>query len=164
MKKNKILLTFAILEIIIFVLAMFTKIKGYDLYKVWGSIAILFIGLYAIIYSALFKLDSALYYGTLLILISLTTSYAYINTIVFSMFYPYYILCIAISHFTVFVFFRQIIHFKLFAFLLIECILLIGFKANLINWWLLVSINGIYLFYLIINLILRVAKNLRREQ
>ena len=164
MRKNKILLAFAILEVIVFFSAMRIKIEGYSLSSLWVNFAILFIGIYSILYSLMFKLDSSLYYGMLLIFIAITTSYSFVNGIEFYFFYPFYILCVAFSHFTVFVFFRQIIHFKVFVFLIIECILLIGYKSNLINWLLLIGINSLYLFYMLINLILRVAKNLRREQ
>lgn len=164
MKKGKILLAFVILEIIIFIIAMFTNVNGYALHNIWVNIALLFVGLYSLLYCVLFKLDSSLFYGFLLTTLALATAYCYINKISFTMFYPIYILCVCFAHFTVFAIFRQIIHFKLFAFLLIECILLIAFKSNLINWWWLVVLNGLYLFYLIINLFLRVKKNLRREK
>jgi len=164
LKKNKILLSFALIEIAIFISILFIKINGFELYNIWFSVSLLLISLYELLYSYLFKLDSALYLGSLLTNFALATCLKYFYTYSLYAYYPVYILCFAMAHFTVFVFFRQIIHFKLFAFLLVEAILLIGYKANLINWWLLVGINGIYLCYLIINLLLRVAKNLRREQ
>ena len=73
-----------------------------------------------------------------------------------------YILCFSLASFAVFVIFRQNIHFKLFAILTIQVILLVSYKMNYLNIWQVVFINALYLLTLLIRTIFRIRKNLRR--
>lgn len=162
MKKNKFLLFFAILLIILFIISFFVEFNGIKLNSIWFAIAVLFIGLYSLFYYLMYGLDSSLYYGTLITLcgvVNLTQNLLEIKALLF---YPIYILCFAFASFAVFAIFRQNIHFKLFAILLIEGILLISYKMNYLNIWQIVFVNGIYLLILLIRSIFRVRKNLRR--
>lgn len=162
MRKNKFLLIFALLLLILFISSFFVKLNSIQLKSLWFGIAILFIGIYTLIYYLMYGLDSSLYYGTLTMLCGVTNLLQNILAINLFLFYPVYILCFAFASFAVFAIFRQNIHFKLFAILLIEAILLISYKMNYLNLWQIVIVNGIYLLILLIRSIFRVRKNLRR--
>jgi len=162
MKKNKILLFFAIFALILFIFSFFINLNGIIFKYFWFSTSIFLIGLYALLYCSLYKLDSSLYYGVLLVSLSFIIFVQMLYAINIYFYYPYYILCFALASFAVFVLFRQNIHFKLFAILTAEVILLIVYKMNKLNIWQLIAINGIYLTFVIVNSIFRLKKNLRR--
>lgn len=163
MKKNKILLAFAFLFLITYlILILFVNINGFYLKNIWFALVCFFIGTYSICYFIMFKMDSSLYYGSLLINISAVSLIRFIYNLPFKFIYPGYIACFSFASFAVFVFFRQKIHFKLFAFLFVEAILLIGYKIRYLNLFALLYINGLYLLYILVNAILRIKQNLRR--
>lgn len=160
--KGKFLLFFTIFEVGLFVLCMFVKIASFRLSFVWFSLAVFFVGQYALLYSRLYKLDSSLYYGVLLILIAISSAYQFYSGYGFGEYYPIYIICFALSDFAVFVNFRQNIHFKMFAILLSEAILLLCYKTNYLKAWWLLIINGLFILFIIIQMAFRVRRNLRR--
>lgn len=162
LKKSSFLLTYLIWIIAIFVISLFVEIQGIKLREYWFSIALLLISQYALTYFLIYKLDSSLYYATLIGLCGMTTVIQTFYGYSLYLFYPTYILCFALASFAVFVIFRQNIHFKLFAILLVEAILLIGYKMNYLNIWQVVFINCIYLFVILIRTMFRIRKNLRR--
>lgn len=147
---------------ILFILSFFVEFNGIKLNSIWFGIAILLIGVYTLSYYLMYGLDSSLYYGTFVFLCGVMNVLQNILAINTFMFYPMYILCFALASFAVFAIFRQNIHFKLFAILFFEVILLISYKMNYLNLWQMIFVNGIYLFVLLIRSIFRVRKNLRR--
>lgn len=159
MKKNKILLGFAIfLTITYALLLMFKTFREY-----WFGTISCFVGLYSLLYCIMYKLDSSLYYSTLVLGISATSFVQNYYNITASTFYPMYIMCFAMASFAVFVLFRQKIHFKLFAILFFECILLIAYKFNKISLLLLLTINTAYLLLVGINVLIRLRKNFKEN-
>lgn len=160
MTKFKFLFLVFIVEVGVFATLVVFNLG--ELQELWFSLALLLIGAYSLIYSYLYKMDSSLYFGCLLIGLGFTTAYRHINEISFAQFYPIYIACFAFAHFAVFVVFRQNIHFKLFAILAIEAILLISYKIKILSLLALVLINVAYLIFVLINGAIRVRKNLRR--
>ena len=163
MKKNSILLIFACTLVVAYVSLLFVSINGVIIKEVWFSLACVFIGLYSLLYYAMFKLDSSLYYGTLVLGVGVASFFRHSFMYSFGYFYPVYFFCFALASFAVFAVFRQKIHFKLFAILFVECILLIVYKLNYLNFASLAIINGIYLIILGINAILRIRKNLKES-
>jgi len=161
--KSRILFFSFIAIVILYIISMFVQIGDIKLNSIWFSVAMLCVGIYALIYSYLYKLDSELYYGVLNIMFAMATAYRFITDIKFMMFYPIYILCFAVAHLAVFVLFRQKIHFKLFAILFLECILLTSYKMNFLSLYVLLAINIIFLLFVAINGVYRLRKNLRRE-
>ena len=164
MSKIKWIIIFTVIEITTFIMLMFVSLNGFKLNSIWFSIATFFVGLYAINYYFLYKLDSSLYYGVLLISLSLCQVYKFVNDYSFSEFYPIYFFCFAIANFSVFVRFRQNIHFKMFAILAFEAILLVTYKLNIVNFASFVAINTIVISLMFITLTLRIRRNLRRER
>ena len=163
MSKSKFLLLSTSLILISYVCLLFLKIKDISFHNLWFSLLIFCIALYALIYAFFYKLDSCTYYGVLLLCFSLAITYRFVSGINFAIFYPAYIFCFAFAHLSVFVLFQQNIHFKLFAFLILEVILLTSYKMQFINFWLLFAINGSLLTLFAINYFYRLRKNLRRE-
>jgi len=159
LKKNKILFSIAILLTLVFVAYMlfFNKI-----HNLWFSVFCGLVGIYAFCYYKAFKMDSSLYYSSLLISVAVSSGIMIFNEISMSQYYPIYIACFAFASLAVFVKFRQKFHFKLFANLFIECIILIGYKLNYLNVLTLIIINCIFLSIILFNIIFRVRKNLRR--
>lgn len=151
-----------ILEIILYIICLNLKINNFSLNKIWFSISLMFIGIYAIFLTFCYNHDSTLYYGVLLIFISVASAFRFINKYSFAMFYPVYIICFGIASFAIFVVFRQKIHFKLFAFFTLEGIILLGYKIKLLSLWSLVAVNLIFLTLVAINISQRIIKNLRR--
>lgn len=162
MKKGKILLFTFIFECIIFTFCLFLKLEQFNVFELWFSLALFLIGIYSLIYSHMYTLDSCLYLGVLLICFAFATAYRYLTIMSFGDFYPIYFACFAFAHLSVFVMFRQNIHFKIFAILMIEVILLMSYKANLLSFLLLALINGMFLLFVVLKIILRAWKNLRR--
>lgn len=164
MKKSNFLLLSFIVLLLTYVGLMFVSINNFTLNKIWFSLSLMFIGIYALIYAFSYKLDSCTYYGILLICFAFITIYRYFSEIEFFNFYPLYIFCFSFAHLSVFVLFRQNIHFKLFAFLFLEVILLSSYKMQLINFWLMFAINVVLLGLFAINYLYRLRKNLRRHK
>ena len=163
MKKNKILLFFAILFTILFLSSMFIIFGEIKLREYWFSISCFFIGLYSLLYCSMYKLDSSFYYGALIINIAFCSFLQYYLKYNFNMFYPFYIFCFALASFAVFVLFRQKIHFKLFAILSIECILLIVYKLKYLNWWTLLIVNSLFIALIGINALFRINRNVKEN-
>ena len=163
MTKLKFLFLFFIIIAGVFVASLFLEIGSVKLQQIWFSVALFLIAMYSLLYSWLFKMDSSLYYGVLLALISVFSAYRYIQKIDFKFYYPIYIACFALASFAVFVAFRQNIHYKIFAILGIEAILLMCYKINLLPLQVVIAINIAYFTFVGINAIFRLRKNLRRE-
>ena len=163
MKKNKILLFFAILFTILFLSSMFIIFGEIKLREYWFSISCFFIGLYSLLYCSMYKLDSSFYYGALIINIAFCSFLQYYLKYNFNMFYPFYIFCFALASFAVFVLFRQKIHFKLFAILSIECILLIVYKFKYLDIVQMLLINIFYLVLIALNITFRIKRNLKEN-
>lgn len=163
MKKNKILLFFAIFCVILFIFSLFFEINNVSLKEYWFSIASVLIGQYSFIYFLMYKLDSSLYYSFLNSSIGISSFFQSVNEYSFVFYYPVYLLCFAISSFAVFVLFRQKIHFKLFAILTLEAILLIAYKIKILNLWQLLLINGLYLIFVLAEIVFRIKRNLKEN-
>lgn len=163
MKKNKILLIFSSTFALLFIASLFITINSIQLRQYWFSIACVFIGIYALLYCYMYKLDSSLYYGILVVGVGIASFYQTSFRLSFYFFYPVYLLCFALASFAVFARFRQKIHFKLFAILALEGILIIVYKLNYLNFLQLVIINGVYLLFVLINAIIRVKRNLKEN-
>ena len=58
MKKNKILLAVALFLIVLFISSLFVTINNVNLREYWFSISCVLIGLYSLLYCAMYKLDS----------------------------------------------------------------------------------------------------------
>ena len=160
--KGKFLFFCALMLVGLFTVAMFVNIGQISLRSIWFSVALLCIGIYSLLYSHMYKLDSCLYFGILNICFAFATAFRFLLAIKFGVFYPIYFICFAIAHLAVFVIFRQNIHFKLFAILSIEGILLISYKAKFLNLWLVIAVNAIFLLFVLSSSIYRLRKNLRR--
>lgn len=163
MKKNRILLIFAVFLIISYIFTLFLQIGDFKCMYYWFSFACFFIGQYSLMYYMMYKLDSSLYYGTLSVLIGIISFVQHYFALSLSFYYPFYFLSASFASFAVFVLFRQKIHFKLFAFLSLECILLMLYKLSHINFWQLVTLNGIYLLITGLNFAFRIKKNLKEN-
>ncbi len=163
MKKTKILLFCALLLTATFVGLMFVVINNIQLYNYWFSIACLFLGVYTFVYCIMFKLDSSLYYSTLLTTFGLFSFFQKFNGLTFRFFYPFYILSFSLASFAVFAFFRQKIHFKLFAILAIECILLVMYKTEFLSFLQMLIANGVFLLFVLANAIFRINRNLKEN-
>lgn len=163
MKKNRILLFATILFTILFILSFFVTINNVNLREYWFSISCIFIGLYSLLYCAMYKLDSSLYYGTYVVWLGIFSFTQNLYSFSFAYFYPMYFLCFAFASLAVFALFRQKIHFKLFAFFALECILLIVYKIKILNIYWLVAINGIYLLLISLNMFFRIKHNLKEN-
>lgn len=161
--KGKILLTTSIILTGSFVFGLFIKIGELRLKHIWFSLALVCIGLYSLVYSYMYNLDSITYFGVLVIAFAFATAIRFLTMISFNNFYPIYFICFAVAHFAVYVLFRQFIHFKVFAFFLIESILLITYKLKFLSFLELTSINVEFLIIVAINVAIRLKKNLRRE-
>ena len=162
--KSKRITIFTILEFVLFVSLFFVKIKSFYFSQMWFGVAVTLIGLFSFFYSYQYNLDSSFLYGVALILIGACVTFQHINLLSFRYFYPVYILCVSVAHFAVFVRFRQFIHFKIFTILFFEAILLVCYKVGYIGFNWLILINAIYAAAILINVLLRVRKNLRRNK
>lgn len=163
MTKLKFLLISFIALIILFTGVLFITINSVNLSKIWFSLVLLFIGMYIFIYYILFGLDSSLYCSILLGAFSIATANRFFQNIDFVNYYPIYLLCFALASLSVFVRFRQYIHFKLFAILCVEAILLTSYKIKLLTLQAIILVNTIFLAIIAIIVFSRVRKNLRRE-
>ena len=161
MKKNKILLAVALFLIVLFISSLFVTINNVNLREYWFSISCVLIGLYSLLYCAMYKLDSSLYYGTLIIWLGILSFMQLYLSYTLAYYYPTYMLSFAFASLAVFALFRQKIHFKLFAFFVFECILLIVYKINILNIYWLIAINGIYLLLIALNMFFRIKHNLK---
>lgn len=162
MRKNKVLLFFVILLMALFISSLFIKINNINLAEYWFSTICVGIGVYSLLYYIMYKLDSSLYYGTLILNLGISSFVQQYFNFNFAYFYPIYILCFALASFAVFAIFRQNIHFKIFAFLTFEGILLIVYKIKILGMLSLLIINGVYLLIIGLNILLRIKRNLRR--
>lgn len=162
MRKNKVLLFFVFLLITLFTSSLFININNINLAEYWFSSICVCIGLYSLLYYIMYKLDSSLYYGTLILNIGISSVVQQYFNFGLAYFYPTYILCFSLASFAVFAIFRQNIHFKIFAILTFEGILLIVYKLKILNMLNLLIINGVYLLVIGLNILLRIKRNLRR--
>ena len=162
MKRNRILVAFLLLEILSYIYLILQKKK--DFTTVWFSILLIAIGLFSLLYFFLYKMDSELYFGTLICFIGMCSWLRLTYGISFNKFYMVYIFCFAFAHFAVFVFFRQKIHLKLFAILILQGILIAGYKFNYLKLYQVLLILISFIVFVLINLILRLKKNLRRNE
>lgn len=164
MKKTKVLLISAIFLVVIFAVVMFLQFNNFKFYNIWFSLSLLFVGIYALIYFINFKLDSSLYYAVLLIALGSCSIVKYLYEFSFYFYYPIYIFCFAFASFAVFVRFRQNIHLKIFAILIFEGIILIGYKLNFFNIIPFYILNGLYLLLIGFDVLIRINKNLRSQK
>lgn len=163
MKKNKILLFYTLFLLIVYVALMFIAIKNVQLCNYWFSFACVFLGLYSLAYCFMFKLDSSLYYSVLLISIGLISFVQKFKSFSFDFFYPFYFLSFSLASFAVFLFFRQKIHFKLFAIFSIECILLVMYKTDYLSFVQMLITNGLFIIFVLTNAIFRINRNLKEN-
>lgn len=161
MNKGRFLFAFAITLSLVYFAVILFNFNNFS--SKWFSLALLFIGIYSLIYSYLYNSDSFLYYGTLLTLFGISTYIKSVNNISLEKYYPIYILAVALAHLAVFVNFRQNIHFKIFAILLVQGILLVGFKFNVVSLKLTLILSLVLWLMVIINMVYRLKRNLRRE-
>ena len=159
--KSRGLIIFALLELALLIFLFFIKINDFYIHNLWFSTLVISIGGFSLFYSHLYNLDSSFLYGSALLLFGACSIFQYLNLFSFGYFYPVYVLCVSIAHFAVFVRFRQFIHIKIFTILFFEAILLMYYKANHISFLLLMLVNVVYLVAILINVLLRVRKNLR---
>lgn len=164
MTKGKLLFLLFIIESIIFAVTLRLNLLGINLFNFWFSLSLFFIGIYSIIYSNLYKLDSTFYLGVLLISFAFFTAYRQIMFASFNSFYPYYIFCFAIAHLAVYFKFRQNIHVKIFAILILEVILLLSYKMNFIQFATLAILNSLFLINILVNVTARARKNFRSSK
>ena len=160
--KSKFLIVFFVLEVLAFFVLICININDFYLKNIWFSISLFLIGAYAILYSAVYKLDSELYFGSLTMSFSVVLTLKKIYEIPFFKFYPIYILCFCLASLSVFVAFRQNIHLKMFAILFFEVIILTSYKLNYITSDLIIALNILFLLIVAIFALCRVGKNLRR--
>ena len=161
MKRAKYLLFLTIIEIVAYICLLIFKV---DLKPIWFSLLLLLIGIYSLFYAYFFRLDSEAYYGFLLIFISVVSTISFYKQFSFGLIYPAYILCFALSHFLVFVLFRQKIHLKLFAILFLICILIAGYKLNYLKLYSVLILVIAILALTVISAVFRLKKNLRRSK
>lgn len=162
--KSKILIIVTIFELVSLVLSLFITIDGFELKKIWFSNVLILIGIYALVYATMFQLDSSLYLGALLFSLGLTSGVRFVGDYTFNHLYSTYLFCFAFADLAVFALFRQNIHFKLFAILFIQAILLVSYKTRALNVYALIAINVALAMVVIISLIYRVRKNLRSKK
>ena len=79
--KGKVLIPSAIIIFVLYVLTLFLKIGNFSLYNIWFSLLIFYLSIYVLIYAYVYKLDSALYYGALLMFFAITTFYRFVSGI-----------------------------------------------------------------------------------
>ena len=163
MKKSKILLFFAIFLVILYIISFFINIYVIILKEYWFSIACFFVGLYSFLYALMFKLDSSVYYCVLTICIAVISFCQYYFNYDIKFYYPFYLLSFALPSFAVFALFRQKIHFKIFAFFIVECILLIVYKFKYLDIVQMLLINIFYLVLIALNITFRIKRNLKEN-
>ena len=163
MRRNKVLLVFVLSEIIIYTFFLSQRLNNINLSNIWFSLALIFISFYALLYSLFYKLDSMTLIGFFCITIGISSCVQSIYNYGFIEYYPIYIFCIGFSHFSVFVLFRQNIHFKIFAFLTVVGILIAGYKLKYLDINEFISILVILSVGILVNVCLRLRKNLRRK-
>lgn len=161
MTKNKFLLIVFLMLLAIYVSILFVKVNNINLNKFWYGFAIFFIGLYALIYFNVYRLDSSLYYGVLLTFIGAAITLKFVNLQIMKIL-PLYLISFAFAHLSNFVVFKQNIHLKIFAILFLQIILIVSYKTKILNINLFLMLSGIFIFLLMVGLIYRFVKNLRR--
>ena len=162
MTKSKALPIILLILTIIYTFLMFINLNGFNFKNYWFSLVLIFIGIYSLIYYGLYRLDSALYYGVLHILLAFASYFKMTNLTIFKNL-PLYFISFMLAHLSIFVTFRQNIHFKLFAILLLQTILIVSYKINLLSLVSFVTINALFIALIGINIAYRLTKNLRRR-
>lgn len=159
MSKNRILLFAAL-----FMLAAYTiLIVLAGLENVWYSLALYFIGGYSLMYSKLYHLDSHLYFGVAVFLAGGLTMLNYYKLLEGFTLWGLITSVFAIAHLTVFLLFRQNIHFKTFTMLAIISIILLSYEINILPFWGVVAMLVVMAILLAIQLFYRLRRNLRRK-
>ena len=146
----------------IYIYFLFSSFFGVDFSYVWFSLALVFISLPLFFRSLFFHSDSSLYSSSLLLWCGIAGIFKNVYMVDMALFYPIYIFAPAFASFIVFVVFRQKIHFKLFALIFLEVIILISYKLNYIPSQIFLLINICYLTALGLWFIVRLSINTRR--
>lgn len=147
----------------IYIFFVFNSFFGIDFSDVWFSLALIFVSFPLFCRSIYFCSDSSLWISSLLIWCGIAGIFKNIYLINMSLFYPIYIFSIPFASFIVYLFFRQKIHFKIFALILIEVIILISFKLNYLPKNIFLLINICYCTLLVLWFIIRLSVNTRRS-
>ena len=164
MKKTYLLFLYNGIIIFSYIALIVLSTLGYifPFYKSWFSYALIFLSLLVLPRFILFNVDTNLWAFNLLFLcgfFGVLKSYFKLNTM-----YSVcgYIICVSVSSFLMFVFFRQIFHFKLFTFLFLSAIILIVYECNFINFWLTISLLSIIAGIFVISLTKTILRNMRK--
>lgn len=159
MSKNKRLLVVAVALVMAYTLLIVLA----GLKNVWFSLALCFIGCYSLVYSCFYHLDSHLYLGTILVLWGGLLALDYYKYLEGFTIWGLATSVFAIAHLTVFLVFRQNIHFKIFTMLAIISIILLSYKINILPFWGVVAMLAVMAILLAIQLFKRLRRNLRRR-
>lgn len=163
MKKIIILRIIAIINILIFLYAIFAKkIFALEVQEIWFFLALILIAIPFLVKSYLFYVDASAYLGSQLLFCGIMGGLSKIFMLDFSIVYPWYIFSFAFASFVVFAFFRQNIHFKIFAIITVEVLILLMYKLNFLNYLAFWIVNGIYIAYILVILGVLVVLSNRR--
>lgn len=146
----------------VYIFFIFNSFFGVDFSDVWFSLALVFVSFPLFCRSIYFNSDSSLWASSLLIWCGIAGIYNNVYLVSMSMFYPIYIFSVSFASFIVYVFFRQKIHFKLFALILLEVIILMSYKLNYLPNNIFLLINICYCTLLVLWFIIRLSINTRR--
>lgn len=159
---DKSMFVFCLTLIGVYLYFIFNNFFGIDFSDVWFSLGLVFISLPLFCRSIYFKSDSSLWASSLLIWCGIAGIYKNAYFVDMSLFYPIYIFSLSFASFIVYVFFRQKIHFKLFALILLEVIILLSYKLNYLPKHIFLLVNIAYLSALALWFIVRFLLNTRR--
>ena len=163
MRKIITLRIIAIINILIFLYAIFAKkILAIEVQEIWFFLALILIAIPFLVKSYLFNVDASAYLGSQLLFCGIMGGLSKVFMLHFSVVYPWYIFSFAFASFIVFVFFRQNIHFKIFAIITVEVLILLMYKLNFLNYLAFWIVNGIYLAYVLVILGVLVVLSNRR--
>lgn len=157
-KKSKILYyTVLFVNIVCFVLDLLPI--NFPFFRISFAVSLILIGLLLIVRAVNYKIDSSLFFGTLLFLcgiLNLTLYFGSIYWIITSAnIWPYYLIAVAVSSLITALYFKDKLQLKLFILFLGFGIICILFTLNILNLgWFIGLLIGWFILYFIVNTIL----------
>lgn len=130
--------------IIYFSLLMFSIFTDiFPFYKFWFSFALIFLSLMLFPRYIIFNIDTNLWAGCSLLLAGVAgiIAFEYKFSVILNV--SSYLICFATASLIMFLFFRQIFHFKIFTSLSLFAIILYVYSINLIKLWFAVSLLSV---------------------
>lgn len=162
MKPTLILRFYSIFGFLIYGLTLMYYFLATGLFfPLWFSFGCFILSLYCLLRSLFFRLDSALWIGMFLLLISIFGLLRFMEPIDNTKYIALYFFAGSVSSFSVAVLFKNFLFIKISLILILEVILILLYSINIINIGVFIFLNSLFLMILLIGISTHLKNNLK---